>query len=137
MRGFFMALCPCGSNLEYGSCCGLFHSGEQNAPSAEALMRSRYCAFVKKEYDYLEDTLDPQTFLKFDHEGNREWAEKVQLVRLEILRAEETGNKAVIEFKAFYLDENVERIHHEISKFRKQGGVWYFREGKVLNALPS
>lgn len=127
-----MTNCPCGSESPYNSCCGLYHSGEETAPTAEKLMRSRYCAFIKKEYDYLEETLDPQTSMDFDHEGNREWAEKVNLVKLEILRAEENGNKAVVEFKAYFKENETELVHHEISKFRKQSGVWYFREGKVL-----
>jgi SEC-C motif-containing protein len=94
-------------------------------------MRSRYCAFVKKELDYLEETLDPQTSMDFDHEGNRQWAERVNLIRLEILRAEENGNKAVVEFKAYFKEGDTELVHHETSKFRKQAGIWYFREGKV------
>lgn len=132
-----MLHCPCGLPAEYESCCGLYHSGEETAPTAEKLMRSRYCAFLKKEYDYLEDTLDPQTRLEFDNEGNRRWAESVTLTRLEILRAEEQGNKAVVEFKAYYLEDATEKIHHEISKFRKQAGVWYFREGKVSRLTPT
>jgi SEC-C motif-containing protein len=124
--------CPCGTESQYDSCCGLYHSGEENAPTAEKLMRSRYCAFIKKEYDYLEETLDPQTALDFDHEGNRKWAERVHLVKLEILRAEENGNKAVVEFKAHFKENDSELLHHEISKFRKQAGIWYFREGKVV-----
>ncbi len=35
--------CPCGSGKGYGECCGRFHAGEAAAPTAEALMRSRYC----------------------------------------------------------------------------------------------
>lgn len=126
------ATCPCGTQNSYEECCGLFHAGEADAPTAEKLMRSRYCAFVKKEYDYLESTLDPQTSLDFDHEGNRAWADRMDLFKLEILRAEENGNKAIIEFKAHYREGGAELVHHEISKFRKQAGVWYFREGKVF-----
>lgn len=124
--------CPCGLENIYDACCGLYHSGEADAPTAEKLMRSRYCAFVKKEYDYLEETLDPQTSFDFDHEGNREWADRMNLYKLEILRAEENGNKATIEFKAYYRENDAELVHHEVSKFRKQAGVWYFREGKVF-----
>lgn len=126
-----MALCPCGSEINYEDCCGPFHKGDATAPTAEKLMRSRYCAFVKKDYAYLEETLDPQTRLKFDHEGNREWAEKVTLTRLEILHSEESGTKALVEFKAYFQEDQNECTHHEISKFRKQSGIWYFREGKV------
>jgi SEC-C motif-containing protein len=126
-----MNTCPCGSEKTYETCCEPYHTGEATAPSAELLMRSRYCAFIKSEYDYLEETLDPQTSFDFDNAGNRAWGESVELFKLEILRAEESGNKAVVEFKAHFRKEGTEHIHHEISKFRKQAGVWYFREGKV------
>jgi SEC-C motif domain protein len=124
-------ICPCGSKLEYTACCEPFHLNEKLAPTAETLMRSRYCAFVVKAYDYLEETLDPQTKSQFDHKGNREWGDSVQFVRLEILNSEEIKNKATVEFKAYFEKDGVELIHHEVSKFRQQGGAWYFREGKV------
>ena len=126
-----MTNCPCGNELSYEKCCGPFHTEESNAPTAEQLMRSRYCAFIKKEYDYLETTLDPQTSHDFDNEGNRKWAESVQLTKLEIVRAEEKGTKAIVEFKAHFDQDGASHVHHEVSKFRKQAGVWYFREGKV------
>lgn len=127
------AACPCGSAKNYTDCCRPFHLGKSTPNTAENLMRARYCAFLKKEYDYLEETLDPQTALTFDNEGNKSWAESVQLQRLEIIRSEESGNKAIVEFKAYFknLSDDSEHVHHEISKFRKQGGIWYFREGKV------
>lgn len=124
--------CPCGSNKNYDTCCGPFHHGEEHPATAEQLMRSRYCAFVVKEFDYLEETTDPQTNLKFDHVGNRAWGESVELFQLEILHAEEAGTKATVEFKAHFREGSQEKIHHELSRFRKQAGIWYFREGKVF-----
>ena len=38
--------CPCLSGDTYGACCGRYHSGAATAPTAEALMRSRYSAFA-------------------------------------------------------------------------------------------
>ncbi|HEX5804075.1 MAG TPA: YchJ family metal-binding protein, partial [Azospira sp.] len=46
------APCPCGSDQPYARCCGRWHAGEP-APSAEALMRSRYAAYVLGLSDYL------------------------------------------------------------------------------------
>jgi SEC-C motif-containing protein len=125
--------CACCSGLEYADCCEPFHKGDETAPTAEKLMRSRYSAFAVKAYDYLEKTIDPQTFEKFDHQGNRDWGDSVEFVGLEIVRAEEIKNKAVVEFKAHFRKDGIELVHHEVSKFRQQGGVWYFREGQVLS----
>lgn len=44
--------CPCGSQSRYADCCQRYHAGE-NAPTPEALMRSRFTAFVLKLEGYL------------------------------------------------------------------------------------
>ena len=52
-------LCPCGSAVEYSLCCYRYVSGAQVAPTPSHLMRSRYCAFVMKDADYLIKTWHP------------------------------------------------------------------------------
>lgn len=124
--------CYCGSSLEFTECCGPLLDGDKPASSPEALMRSRYSAFCVKNLEYLRNTTDPQTRLGFDFEATREWAENAKFLKLEVLSSSEEGNKGLVEFKAHYQmpGEDLE-IHHEISKFRKQAGQWFFREGKV------
>ena len=39
-----MSLCPCGSGRPYEECCETYIEGRETAPTAEALMRSRYAA---------------------------------------------------------------------------------------------
>ena len=56
-----LARCPCLSGLQYGECCGPFHSGDAFAPTAERLMRSRYSAFAVGDADYLLATWHPTT----------------------------------------------------------------------------
>jgi SEC-C motif-containing protein len=43
--------CPCGSARPCAACCGRFHAGplHQQAPDAQALMRSRCSAFVRED----------------------------------------------------------------------------------------
>jgi SEC-C motif-containing protein len=53
--------CPCGTGREYDDCCGRFHRGEAHAPTAEALMRSRYSAFVRRDEHYLLRTWHAST----------------------------------------------------------------------------
>jgi len=52
--------CPCGLPHPYAACCGRFHAGEA-APDAEALMRSRYSAYVKQLPEYLLASWHPDT----------------------------------------------------------------------------
>ncbi|HRH17389.1 MAG TPA: YchJ family metal-binding protein [Aquabacterium sp.] len=53
--------CPCGLSAPYEQCCGRYHHGvlAGQAPNPEALMRSRYSAFVLDYRDYLLDTWHP------------------------------------------------------------------------------
>jgi SEC-C motif-containing protein len=57
--------CPCGGHpapgTAYAACCGRLHDGGQVAETAEALMRSRYCAFAVGDEDYLLRTWHPKT----------------------------------------------------------------------------
>ncbi len=52
--------CPCGSGRAYPQCCGRWHGGEP-VPDAEALMRSRYSAYVLELRDYLLASWHPDT----------------------------------------------------------------------------
>lgn len=54
------AICPCDTGKPYDACCGRFHGGRP-APTAVALMRSRYSAFALGLSDYLLDTWHPST----------------------------------------------------------------------------
>jgi len=121
--------CPCGSGSAYEKCCGLYHAG-QAAPSAEALMRSRYSAYVVGKIDYVGATNDPQTGTDFDAEAAEAWSKQSEWLGLEIIAANETE----VEFKAKYRTDGREEIHHEVSLFRKdpKNGRWYYREGKTL-----
>ena len=65
------AICPCRAPaaalpyvaLPYAACCGRYHAGPLHllAPTAEALMRSRYSAFVFELGGYLLATWHPST----------------------------------------------------------------------------
>jgi SEC-C motif domain protein len=57
------APCPCGNVAGYARCCGRWHSGTLHlaAPTAEALMRSRYSAYPLGLHQYLLDTWHPST----------------------------------------------------------------------------
>lgn len=55
--------CDCGLPRPYPDCCGRFHAGPLHlqAPDAQALMRSRYTAYVRDLVDYLLATWHPDT----------------------------------------------------------------------------
>ncbi len=96
-------------------------------------MRSRYTAYARKNFDYILNTTDPQRRYDFDHESSRAWMNGSTFTGLQVLSASEEGNKGVVEFIARYrYGGGREETHHERSRFRKQGGRWFFRDGKNL-----
>lgn len=128
--------CPCGSGLQYSACCAPYFSGEEWPESAEKLMRSRYAAFATKTLPYLKESLDPQNRHDFDEKATREWAEQAEFTGLEILKAEEKGNKGLVEFKAHFRVQGQDHVHHETSTFRKHQGQWFYKSGKVHPTPP-
>ena len=93
--------CPCGTGRDYAACCGRYHAGEP-APDAEALMRSRYSAFVTGNADYLRATWHPDTRpaeLGLDAPG----AQKTAWLGLTVKSHRVTGPEtAEVEFVARY-----------------------------------
>ena len=130
--------CPCGSTLTYEKCCEPLIKGASQATSAEILMRSRYCAYVNAEIDYLYATTHPDHRKGYDHEGTRKWAESSQWLGLEIVgsRGGEEDSQGEVEFIASYSEDGTEINHHELGKFKKLDGLWYFTDGKIVGAKP-
>ena len=58
-----MPPCPCGLSGAYARCCGRYHAGafHLQAPTPEALMRSRYSAYALGVRQYVLDTWHPST----------------------------------------------------------------------------
>lgn len=55
--------CPCGSGAGYESCCGPLHAGSAPAPSASAVMRARFSAYVRggPALGYIVSTTHPRS----------------------------------------------------------------------------
>lgn len=100
-------------------------------------MRSRYSAFCTKNLDYVIETTDPQARFDMDKDSTEAWMNGATFSKLDVLSSSQEGNKGTVEFKAYFrMGEGAEEIHHEISKFRKHAGIWYFRDGRVMAPPP-
>ncbi|MFI9753707.1 YchJ family protein [Streptomyces collinus] len=116
--------CPCGLPQPYEACCCRYHSGAAAAPTAEALMRSRYCAFVKGDAGYLLRTWHPRT-----RPGTLELDPGMRWTGLEILG---TGggsafhSAGTVEFRASYRGGSL----HERSSFERVDGAWVYVDGE-------
>jgi SEC-C motif-containing protein len=120
-------VCYCGSSNSYKECCEKFINSSQNAPTAEALMRSRYSAYATQAVGYLIATtavFQRKLLIKSDI---LEWSQSNKWNKLEIIKATEN----TVEFKAYYTDSNnLSYIHHEKSTFIIEDGKWYYVDGE-------
>jgi SEC-C motif-containing protein len=124
--------CPCGSKLPYEACCGALISGEKEAASPEALMRSRYTAYTVGNGAYLVATTVAQKRFDEDVPLIEEFAEKTEWLGLAVIRSHENGDEGEVEFKAYYRENGGIGIHHELSRFVKVEGRWYYDEGRLF-----
>lgn len=126
--------CPCGSGAPLAECCGPVVSGERGAATAEALMRSRYTAYVLGDMPHLKRSLDPKGQAAFDEAGAQEWSEKAQWKGLEILGIKGGGaadSEGEVEFVASFIMDGQEQRLRERARFRKRDGQWRYVDGKV------
>lgn len=119
--------CYCGSQESFESCCGLYISGVQKAPTALALMKSRYSAYATHQADYLLATTHSSERKQYSREEILDWATANKWKKLEIISATEN----TVEFKAYFIDENnVNQVHYEFSTFKQENGSWFYVDGK-------
>ena len=121
--------CPCNSGLSYSSCCKPFIAENKCAVTAEALMRSRYSAYVVKDVNYL---------LRTWHSSTRpaaivsaeipEWCD-LHIVRTEA--GDESDNHGVVEFKAKAIGQKKIFNLHEVSRFVKENNQWFYVDGDI------
>jgi SEC-C motif domain protein len=133
------AACPCRpsgpSALPYAGCCGRYHAGPLHglAPTAEALMRSRYSAFVHDRSDYLMETWHPST-RPSRVEPN---PPGLKWLGLEVRRHTPVdADHAVVEFVArSKLGGRAVRLH-EVSRFVREADRWFYVDADPRCPLP-
>jgi len=125
--------CPCGSGKTLANCCQPYIEGRQAAPTAEALMRSRYTAFAVAHIDYLLKSHHNTTRPVKDRNEILQWTKSVQWMGLTILSKSEgqaTQNTGMVEFRAVFIENGQLQHIHEKSLFRKEKGMWYYVSGE-------
>jgi SEC-C motif domain protein len=132
--------CPCGSQNHYADCCQRYLDGRSIAPTAEALMRSRYSAYSKQNLDYLIQTQHPKTRKKDDAKTIRQTFETTHWTSLTIVKTQKgtaTDKRGTVEFIATHQDKtnplnpNPQQLH-ERSRFIQEDGQWYYLDGDIL-----
>lgn len=128
-------LCPCCSQKEFSLCCSPLISGQTVALTALDLMRSRYCAYLTHNIDYLISTWHADYRYPGLADSIAGSFEHTQWQSLTIVSTTPTvannPNESYVEFIAKFYDTQTAQSHaiHERSHFIKQGEYWYYTSG--------
>ncbi|MCW1148901.1 YchJ family protein [Flavobacterium lacisediminis] len=122
-----MSGCYCGNSVSFQNCCEPYIKGIKNAPTAEALMRSRYSAFAVGAADYLINTTHISKRKYHNKRDILAWSQANKWLKLEVLASTET----TVTFKAYFLDENLKaQVHYEHSTFKLENDKWFYVDGE-------
>jgi SEC-C motif-containing protein len=112
----------------YAACCEPLHNGAP-ASSAEALMRSRYCAFALGLDDYIQRSWHPSTRPPRS-ENHADEIHKTHWLSLRIKRHDIIdASHALVEFVARYKINGRALVLHETSRFIRADGHWFYLDG--------
>ncbi|MDY6812031.1 hypothetical protein GIY30_07545 [Gordonia sp. HNM0687] len=123
--------CPCTSGLTFGECCGPVLGGRRRAPTAEALMRSRFTAFAVGDREYILDSWHPRTRprrLAVD--------DAAQWYRLDVESStggtpfDTTGE---VTFTARYRENGERKALRQRSRFERRDGRWVYVDGSAAD----
>ena len=144
--------CDCDTGEPFAACCGLAlasrglpaaSSGAEGrrgsidgvpAPTALALMRSRYTAFVRKDFDYLVATHDPETRGATNAGELARATSRTLWLGLEIITTSaggETDDTGVVAFIARGSANGKSFAQRERSRFRRVAGLWVYSDGDI------
>lgn len=121
--------CPCGG-LTFDDCCARYLEHGDMAPSAGALMRSRYTAFVRHNAAYLLDTWAART-----RPATLDFDDAPQWLGLQIkAHRQSDASHAEVEFVARYKVGGRAHRLHERSRFeRSDDGRWRYIDGDLFD----
>jgi SEC-C motif-containing protein len=127
-----MARCDCGSGDDYRDCCRPLHKGESEASEPSRLVRARFCAFARKEVDFLWKTLHsdhpdksrPEAEVKLEL---RNASQRYKYVRVHIV--ESRGDDVL--FVAEIYERGKEVSFRERSHFAQENGGWRYHSGEA------
>lgn len=122
-------LCPCGSQKSFAACCLPIFDNHQCAETAEALMRSRYSAFVHKHENHILASWHPRSRPKTLHFDDH----PVTWLGLQIHECQEGAQEdstGTVEFTSSYLENGQLCRLKEKSQFLKEDGLWFYLRGE-------
>lgn len=120
--------CCCGSGNVFSSCCGAIIEDHLEAKTPEALMRSRYSAYVLHNEKHLLRTWDIST-----RPDSVEFDDDTTWLNLQVHCAgidRENPDKGTVNFTASFLTGGELFTMNERSNFRRRDEHWYYIDGE-------
>jgi len=134
-----MTQCHCGSELPFEECCQPIISGTKPAPTAEALMRARYSAYVVCDIKFLTESLAPDERHDFDPEQAKAWSQNSKWLGLTVHAVKDGGENdqtGQVDFTASYEYQGGRQDHRELADFKRLDGAWHYTEGRMRSHDP-
>jgi len=122
-----MQNCYCKSGLNFGECCEKYLRVLEVPKTALALMRSRYSAYCIGDVNYLQATTHNHTWSDEELKTIQDWSDNSFWQHLEIVNYDEKS----VEFKAYYIYEKKQHLHHEKSSFLKVNDMIKYVDGEI------
>lgn len=108
--------------MPYDACCGPLLRGEAQAETAEALMRSRYTAFVEGQANYIFRTWHPKTRpAHVTLDPSLEWISLVV----------HDSSLQTVSFTAQWRRGSASGELREQSRFEQRAGRWFYLDGEI------
>jgi SEC-C motif-containing protein len=117
--------CPCGSGEPYDACCKPYHEGTL-APTALALMRSRYAAYALDKAEYIMRTTHPES--PHFEKDKKKWEQEIHIFsKNRFLKLVIHGSgEDWVHFTAYLSGGVLEEKSH----FAKIDGKWLYLSGE-------
>jgi SEC-C motif-containing protein len=123
--------CFCGNESTFELCCQPIIDGVVDAKNAEVLMRSRFTAYVIKNYQYILQTYATAQRNNITITKLTVSAKDTQWLSMQVLATHFETYTAQVEFKAFYQLHNYYHVMHEKSDFVLERGKWRYTDGAI------
>ena len=128
--------CPCCSGRKAKGCCGPTLR-DRNAPTPEALMRSRYTAYATGAVEYILATTHPSG--PHHNPDTAAWrsdvgrfCDETEFVKLSICTANVSGARGEVHFRADLIQNGIPSVLEERSLFVYQDGRWFYHSALPL-----
>lgn len=123
--------CPCGSGSQYNLCCEPYLNGTYHPATPEALMRSRYSAYVRQQTGYLVASWHPSCDAARFAASIEESYAQTRWLGLRVIETalQPGGNEGYVTFCAQFRENEDKRFIYERSRFLREDQRWYYIDG--------